>query len=95
MKPTPSKRPTLRPAARASGPLTAPIRRARFFWVAVAFIGWTAAIALRLTWLQVIKHVEAANLKDEQASVNTDNDGNTLIFLNLVSSRRQHRIQMC
>lgn len=46
-------------------------------------------------WLQVIKHVDAANLKDEQASVNTDNDGNTLIFLNLVSSRRQHRIQMC
>ena len=56
MKPKPSKRPTLRPAARASGPLTAPIRRVRFFWVAIAFCLWTAAIGLRLTWLQVVKH---------------------------------------
>ena len=56
MKPKPSKPPTLRPAARATGPLTAPIRRVRFFWVAIAFILWTAAIAFRLTWLQVIKH---------------------------------------
>lgn len=56
MKPKPSKRPNLRPATRASGPLTAPIRRVRFFWVAIAFILWTAAIALRLTWLQVVKH---------------------------------------
>ncbi len=56
MKPKPSKPPTLRPAARATGPLTAPIRRVRFFWVAIAFILWTAAIAFRLTWLQIIKH---------------------------------------
>ncbi len=56
MKPKPSKRPNLRPASRASGPLTAPIRRVRFVWIAILFIGWTAAIALRLTWLQVIKH---------------------------------------
>jgi cell division protein FtsI (penicillin-binding protein 3) len=56
MKAKPSKRPTLRPAARPGGPLTAPIRRVRFVWVAIAFIAWTAAIALRLTWLQVVKH---------------------------------------
>ena len=56
MKPKPSKRPNLRPATRAGGPLTAPIRRVRFFWVAIAFCLWTGAIALRLTWLQVVKH---------------------------------------
>ena len=56
MKAKPSKRPVLRPTTRASGPLTAPIRKQRFFWVAIAFCLWTAAIAFRLTWLQVIKH---------------------------------------
>ncbi len=66
MKPKPSKPPTLRPAARASGPLTAPIRRVRFFWVAIAFCLWTAAIAFRLTWLQVIKHDHFVHMAAKQ-----------------------------
>lgn len=56
MKAKPSARPVLRPASRPSGPLTAPIRRVRFVWVALAFCFWMAAIAFRLTWLQVVKH---------------------------------------
>src|SRR5579875_3092824 len=66
MKPKPSKRPNLRPAARASGPLTAPIRRQRFFWVAIAFCLWTAAIAFRLTWLQVVKHDHFVHMAAKQ-----------------------------
>ena len=54
LKQTP--RPTFKPAARVSGPLTAPIRRVRFVWVSIAFCAWAAIIACRLTWLQVIKH---------------------------------------
>ncbi len=38
--------------------LTAPIRRSRFAIVAILFCLWTAAIALRLVWLQVVKHQE-------------------------------------
>ena len=36
--------------------LTAPIRRVRFVYVALFFCFWTAAIGLRLVWLQVIRH---------------------------------------
>src|SRR5882757_7325767 len=36
--------------------LTAPIRRIRFVYVALFFCLWTAAIGLRLVWLQVIRH---------------------------------------
>ncbi len=36
--------------------LTAPIRRVRFAYVALFFCFWTAAIGLRLVWLQVVRH---------------------------------------
>jgi len=36
--------------------LTAPIRRVRFVYVAMFFCFWAGAIAVRLTWLQVIQH---------------------------------------
>src|SRR5277367_5287782 len=36
--------------------LTAPIRRIRFAYVALFFCGWTSLIALRLGWLQVVRH---------------------------------------
>jgi len=36
--------------------LTAPIRRIRFVNVALFFIFWTAAIGVRLIWLQVVRH---------------------------------------
>jgi cell division protein FtsI (penicillin-binding protein 3) len=36
--------------------LTAPIRRIRFVNVALFFIFWTAAIVVRLLWLQVVRH---------------------------------------
>ncbi|QHS51828.1 penicillin-binding protein [Edaphobacter sp. 12200R-103] len=36
--------------------LTAPIRRIRFVNVALIFIFWTAAITVRLVWLQVVRH---------------------------------------
>jgi cell division protein FtsI (penicillin-binding protein 3) len=39
-----------------SGALTAPIRRIRFAYVALIFCAWTAIIALRLGWLQVVRH---------------------------------------
>ena len=38
--------------------LTAPIRRVRFVYVAMFFCFWIAAIACRLTWLQVVRHSE-------------------------------------
>jgi cell division protein FtsI (penicillin-binding protein 3) len=38
------------------GALTAPIRRIRFAYVALIFCAWTAIIALRLGWLQVVRH---------------------------------------
>jgi cell division protein FtsI (penicillin-binding protein 3) len=56
MKSKQTPRPSFKPAARSGGPLTAPIRRVRFVWVSIAFCLWAAAIGLRLTWLQVIKH---------------------------------------
>lgn len=39
-------------------PLTAPIRRVRFVYVAMMFCLWAVAIGLRLTWLQVVRHGE-------------------------------------
>jgi len=36
--------------------LTAPIRRVRFVYVAMFFCFWAGAIAVRLTWLQVVQH---------------------------------------
>src|SRR6202789_1176962 len=36
--------------------LTAPIRRIRFAYVALFFCAWTVIIALRLGWLQVVRH---------------------------------------
>ena len=36
--------------------LTAPIRRVRFAYVALFFCVWTGLIALRLAWLQVVRH---------------------------------------
>jgi len=36
--------------------LTAPIRRIRFAYVALFFCCWTSLIALRLGWLQVVRH---------------------------------------
>jgi len=36
--------------------LTAPIRRIRFAYVALFFCAWTALIATRLGWLQVVRH---------------------------------------
>ena len=41
--------------------LTAPIRRARFVWVAAFFFLWTAAIVFRLGWLQIVRHAEFVN----------------------------------
>ncbi|WP_158792349.1 penicillin-binding protein [Granulicella sp. L60] len=36
--------------------LTAPIRRIRFAYVALFFCAWTVVIAMRLGWLQVVRH---------------------------------------
>ena len=36
--------------------MTAPIRRVRFAYVALFFCVWTVVIALRLSWLQVVRH---------------------------------------
>src|ERR1700688_3002780 len=36
--------------------LTAPIRRIRFAYVALFFFAWTGLIAVRLGWLQVVRH---------------------------------------
>jgi len=36
--------------------LTAPIRRIRFAYVALFFCAWTGLIAVRLGWLQVVRH---------------------------------------
>jgi cell division protein FtsI (penicillin-binding protein 3) len=37
-------------------PLTAPIKRVRFVYVALFFGFWVAAMGLRLTWLQIVRH---------------------------------------
>src|ERR1700689_1263165 len=36
--------------------LTAPIRRIRFVHVAIFFCVWVCLIAMRLTWLQIVRH---------------------------------------
>jgi cell division protein FtsI (penicillin-binding protein 3) len=36
--------------------LTAPIRRIRFAYVALVFCAWTGIIAVRLGWLQIVRH---------------------------------------
>jgi cell division protein FtsI (penicillin-binding protein 3) len=36
--------------------LTAPIRRIRFAYVALFFCAWTGLIAIRLGWLQIVRH---------------------------------------
>ena len=41
--------------------LTAPIRRQRFTFVALIFIGWALAISGRLVWLQVFQHQDWVN----------------------------------
>ena len=38
--------------------LTAPIRKARFAWMAIFFCAWVGAIGARLVWLQVVQHLE-------------------------------------
>jgi cell division protein FtsI (penicillin-binding protein 3) len=38
--------------------LTAPIKKVRFFWVALFFCVWVGVIGARLTWLQVIRSNE-------------------------------------
>lgn len=37
-------------------PLTAPIRRVRFVWMAIFFMAWAGLIGTRLFWLQVVRH---------------------------------------
>lgn len=49
----PPQRPKL---AGDPGALTAPIRRIRFAYVALFFCAWTGLIAVRLCWLQVVRH---------------------------------------
>jgi cell division protein FtsI (penicillin-binding protein 3) len=49
--------------------LTAPIRRVRFVYVTMFFCFWVIAIAVRLTWLQVVQHndyVERAKQQQER-----------------------------
>ncbi len=46
--------------------LTAPIRRIRFAHVALFFFGWTAIIALRLGWLQVVRHSDFVHRAAQQ-----------------------------
>src|SRR6185312_3636786 len=45
-----------RAAGQSQGTLTAPIRRARFAMVTLAFCFWVLVIGGRLVWLQVIRH---------------------------------------
>jgi cell division protein FtsI (penicillin-binding protein 3) len=47
-------------------PLTAPIRRLRFAWVAIFFCTWVAVIGGRLVWLQVIRHSEWVEKAERQ-----------------------------
>jgi cell division protein FtsI (penicillin-binding protein 3) len=46
--------------------LTAPIRRARFVWVACFFVLWVSAIVFRLGWLQVVRHSEFVKVAAKQ-----------------------------
>jgi cell division protein FtsI (penicillin-binding protein 3) len=47
-------------------PLTSPIRKVRFAWVAILFCLWVAVIGARLGWLQVIRHSEWMNKAQHQ-----------------------------
>ena len=53
-----------RPVARQV--TAAPIKRRRFTSVALFFCGWVALIALRLVWLQVIRHDHWVNIASRQ-----------------------------
>ena len=46
--------------------LTAPIRRVRFVYVALFLSAWVAVIAVRLVWLQVVRHAEFVEKADQQ-----------------------------
>jgi cell division protein FtsI (penicillin-binding protein 3) len=46
--------------------LTAPIRRVRFVYVTMFFCFWAMTIAVRLTWLQVVKHSEYVERAKQQ-----------------------------
>lgn len=46
--------------------LTAPIRRVRFVWVALFFCVWVCAIALRLGWLQIVRHGDFVKRASQQ-----------------------------
>jgi cell division protein FtsI (penicillin-binding protein 3) len=48
--------------------LTAPIRRVRFVYVAMAFCLWAVVITLRLGWLQVVRHGEFLERASRQQS---------------------------
>jgi cell division protein FtsI (penicillin-binding protein 3) len=50
----------------ARSPLTAPIRKVRFAWVAIFFCVWVSLIGLRLVWLQVIQHSEWVDKAERQ-----------------------------
>ncbi|MDR3746511.1 MAG: penicillin-binding protein [Acidobacteriaceae bacterium] len=54
------------PRQNARRTLTAPIRKVRFAWVAIFFCAWVGIIALRLVWLQVIKHSEWVDKAERQ-----------------------------
>jgi cell division protein FtsI (penicillin-binding protein 3) len=47
-------------------PLTAPVRRVRFAWVAICFCLWAVLIGGRLVWLQVIRHSEWVDKAERQ-----------------------------
>jgi len=47
-------------------PLTAPIRRVRFAWVAIFFCAWVLVIGGRLVWLQVVRHSEWVDKAERQ-----------------------------
>jgi len=46
--------------------LTAPIRRIRFAYVALFFCAWTGFIAVRLGWLQVVRHSDFVHRAAQQ-----------------------------
>jgi cell division protein FtsI (penicillin-binding protein 3) len=46
--------------------MTAPVRRVRFAWVAIAFCFWAVLIGGRLVWLQVIRHAEWVDKAERQ-----------------------------
>ena len=48
--------------------LTAPIRRVRFVYVAMIFCFWAGAIAVRLTWLQVVQHSDVGGAGEAAAA---------------------------